>query len=84
MKIHIDIDITPEEARKMTGLPDLEPLQKAMMNKIQVQMEDYFARLSDPEAMFQKLMPVGVQVMENYQNFFREMAKASASDGKND
>lgn len=77
MKVNISIDMTPEEARKVMGLPDLEPLQNAMLEKMQEQMDDYFASLSDPEVMFSKLMPLGIQAMENYQNFFTELAKAS-------
>lgn len=82
MKVTIDLDISPEEARKMMGLPDIEPLQKAMMDKMQAQMEGYFTGISDPELAFNKLMPMGVQAMETYQNFFREMAKASMSSMK--
>ena len=73
----INIEMTPEEARKMMGFPDLEPLQKAMMDKMQQQMEEYFASMNDPEVLFSKLMPMGIQAMEHYQNFYREMAKAS-------
>ncbi|MGH1487468.1 MAG: DUF6489 family protein [Cellvibrionaceae bacterium] len=73
----INIEMTPEEARKMMGFPDLEPIQSAMMAKMQEQMEEYFTSMSDPEVMFSKLMPMGIQAMESYQNFYREMAKAS-------
>jgi hypothetical protein len=73
----INIEMTPEEARKMMGFPDLEPIQNAMMAKMQEQMEEYFASMSDPEVLFSKLMPMGIQAMETYQNFYREMAKAS-------
>ena len=31
MKVKIDIDCTPEEARTFFGLPDLGPLQKEML-----------------------------------------------------
>jgi hypothetical protein len=79
MKINIDIDMTPEEARKMMGFPNLEPLQKAMVEKMQEQMEEYFASMTDPELLFSKLMPMGIQAMETYQNFYREVAKASRS-----
>jgi hypothetical protein len=30
MKVHIDIDCTPEEARTFFGLPDLQPMQEAV------------------------------------------------------
>lgn len=61
----------------MMGFPDLEPLQNAMMEKMQEQMEDYFTSFSDPEVMFNKLMPIGLHAMGAMQNFYREMAKAA-------
>ena len=73
----ISIDISPEEARKMMGLPDIEPLQQAMMQTIQAKMDDYFANLTDPEALFKSLMPLGTQAMHNYQNFFQDFVSAA-------
>ena len=35
MKVKIDIDCTPEEARTFFGLPDLGPLQQAMLKAMQ-------------------------------------------------
>ena len=34
MKIHVELDMTPEEARAFMGLPDVAPLQKQMMEDI--------------------------------------------------
>ena len=36
MKIRIDIDCTPEEARAFLGLPDVAPMHKAMMGEIRL------------------------------------------------
>ena len=36
MKVTIDIDCTPEEARTFLGLPDVKPFQDAMMDKMQM------------------------------------------------
>lgn len=79
MKITINMDISPEEARKMMGLPNLEPMQDAMMKKAQQQMEDYFDDMSDPEAMFNRLMPMGLQVMDSYKNFYTTFMNAYAN-----
>jgi len=38
MKVHIDIDCTPEEARVFFGLPDVQPMQEAVMKDIQDRM----------------------------------------------
>lgn len=83
MKVTVDFDMTPDEARKMMGLPDIAPLQEAMMDKMKVQMDEYFASFSDPELAFSKLMPLGFQTMETYQNFFKEMANASMPEKSN-
>ena len=35
MKVNIEIDCTPLEARQFMGLPDVQPMQNAMMEKLQ-------------------------------------------------
>jgi hypothetical protein len=50
MKITVDIDCTPAEARQFMGLPDLEPLHKAAMAEVEKRMMAEFERYS-PESM---------------------------------
>jgi Family of unknown function (DUF6489) len=38
VKVHIEIDCTPEEARSFLGLPDLRPMQAAVMAKVEQQI----------------------------------------------
>ena len=38
MKIHFDIDATPQELRTFFGLPDVETLQNEMMDQIRKKM----------------------------------------------
>jgi hypothetical protein len=40
MKIVLEIDCTPDEARQFLGLPDLKPVQAAIMGKLEKQMLD--------------------------------------------
>jgi hypothetical protein len=35
MKVNIEIDCTPEEARRFLGLPDLEPLHQVYLDKME-------------------------------------------------
>ena len=35
MKVTIEVDCTPLEAREFMGLPDVQPMQTAMMEKLQ-------------------------------------------------
>ena len=38
MKVNVEIDCTPLEARQFFGLPDVSPMQVAVMEKLQQQM----------------------------------------------
>ena len=40
MKVTINIDCTPEEARGFFGLPDVKPMQDAMMAEMQRRMQE--------------------------------------------
>ena len=50
MKISIDIDCTPDEARRFLGLPDVAPVQQAMMDEIQRRMVAGLEKM-EPEAL---------------------------------
>jgi hypothetical protein len=38
MKFNIEIDCTPEEARKFLGLPDVSAVQERLMIQVETQM----------------------------------------------
>ena len=40
MKVTIDIDCTPEEARRFMGLPDLTPVHEAYVDKLKGAVAD--------------------------------------------
>ena len=79
MKITVDIDLTPDEARKMMGLPNVEKMQQDMMEKIRDKMLENLEGMTDAEFLFKKVFPLGLQNMEKFQNFFTEMASAATS-----
>ena len=58
MKVKIDIDCTPEEARTFFGLPDLGPLQQEMLALMQERMKSAMEAM-DPEAIMKAWMPEG-------------------------
>jgi len=39
MKFHIDVEASPTELRQLMGLPDLEGLQRRMLDDIQARIE---------------------------------------------
>ncbi len=40
MKVTVDVDCTPEEARRFLGLPDLGPVHQAYVEKMQKAVAD--------------------------------------------
>ncbi len=69
MKITLDVDCTPEEARSFFGLPDVKPMQDAVMKEIQDRMTANLHAM-DPETMIKTWLPAGVQGMEQIQKMF--------------
>ncbi|MEA2783080.1 MAG: hypothetical protein QOK29_4624 [Rhodospirillaceae bacterium] len=58
MKVKIDIDCTPEEARAFFGLPDLGPIQKEFMAAMQERLKASMEAM-DPETLMKAWMPGG-------------------------
>ena len=69
MKISVDIDCTPEEARAFLGLPDVAPLQKAVMEDVQKRVMDNLSAM-DPETLLSTWIPAGMQGLEQMQKMF--------------
>ena len=60
MKINIEIDCTPEEARVFMGLPDIKPMQDAMMAGMQERLEEQITRM-DPETLMKEWFSPGIE-----------------------
>ncbi|HYE52939.1 MAG TPA: DUF6489 family protein [Azospirillaceae bacterium] len=76
MKITVDVDCTPEEARTFLGLPDVKPMQEALMQQMQDRLSANLAAM-DPETMLKTWLPVGLQGFEQIQKFmWNQMATA--------
>ncbi len=69
MKISVDIDCTPDEARAFLGLPDVAPLQKAVMEDVQKRVMDNLSAM-DPETLISTWIPAGMQGFEQMQKMF--------------
>ena len=78
MKMHIEIDMTPDEARRFLGLPDVSKAQDKMMAEIEKRMKAAID-VNDPEAMLRAWMPLGGQGFEQFQRFMFDSARRAAS-----
>jgi uncharacterized protein DUF6489 len=69
MKISLDIDCTPEELRGFLGLPDVKPMQEALLKDVEARMRAGLAAL-DPETMLKTWLPAGLKGFEQLQEIF--------------
>ncbi len=80
MKITIDIDCSPKEARDFLGLPDIKPLQEAFMANMQDKLTGGLSK-EDMDKMFDLWMSPGLkqagQNMEAFQNMFWNISKGN-------
>ncbi len=82
MKVTINIDCTPEEARTFLGLPDVQPMQEALMRQMQDQMSANLKAM-DPETMMKTWLPMGLQGIEQFQKLmWSQMSNAMGTPSK--
>jgi hypothetical protein len=69
MKLKFDIDCTPEEARAFFGLPDVKPLQEALLSDVEERLRTTLKAM-DPEAMLKTWLPATLKGFEQLQEMF--------------
>ena len=69
MKITLDVDCTAEEARAFFGLPDVKPLQEALLKDVQDRLAAT-VKAMDPEAMLKTWLPATLEGFEQLQEMF--------------
>lgn len=80
MKVKIDIDCTPEEARSFFGVPDVKPMQDVMMKEVEQRMMANVQAM-DPEVLVKTWLPAGIQGWEQMQRmFWSQMTGGASSD----
>jgi hypothetical protein len=77
MKVNIEIDCTPLEARQFFGLPDVGPMQAAVMDKLQHQMTSNLDKIS-PEALIQSWFSFDPKLADRMQDMFVSMTGLGA------
>jgi len=86
MKVTMEMDMTPEEARAFMGLPDVVPMQKKMLEEMQARMKAAFDA-NDPEGMMRAWMPLSSGFgggAETFQKFQKAMWDSAAAMVKKD
>jgi len=77
MKVTIEIDCSPEEARAFLGLPDVMPLNEKFVGEMQKRMEANMAMLS-PDELVKSWTAFGLGAQEQFRQL---MTAATAGMG---
>lgn len=89
MKVHVEIDCTPEEARRFMGLPDVEKANKVYIDAVAKAMNGV-SNVDQLQEYAKNLAPMGQFGLKMFQNFmesgnaFTEGSKNGASKKSDD
>ena len=72
MKVQVEIDCTPAEARAFLGLPDVTPLNEALVAEMQARMKANLDAMQ-PEELMKAWTSFGLQAQDQ----FRRMMDAA-------
>ena len=78
MKVNVEVDCTPAEARAFMGLPDVTPLNEAMVAEMQKRMQANVAAMQ-PEELMKTWTSFGMQAQDQFR---RLMESAVTGTGK--
>jgi hypothetical protein len=69
MKVTVNIDCTPAEARAFFGLPYVQPMQASLMKDLEDRLRKNIQAM-DPETMFKTWLPATLKNIEQMQEMF--------------
>ena len=74
MKINVEVDCTPAEARAFLGLPDVTPLNDAMVAEMQKRMRENVAAMQ-PEELMKTWTSYGLQAQDQFRRLMEAAVK---------
>ena len=81
MKMTIEIDCTPIEARTFLGLPDVSTLNDHLVAEMKVRMDANMAMIQ-PEELMKNWMAFGGQATEQFQRLMTAAATSAMGGAK--
>jgi len=78
MKVTIEIECTPVEARTFMGLPDVTTLNEHMVGEMQARMDSNMAALA-PDELMKNWMAFGVGAQEQFRKLMTTAAVSAVN-----
>ena len=76
MKFTVNVECSPEEARRFMGLPDVTPINEALVGEMTTRMQKNLSLMSG-ENMMSSWMSVGTQAQDAFVKLMTSGATAS-------
>jgi hypothetical protein len=78
MKFTVNVECSPEEARRFMGLPDVTPINEALVSEMTTRMQKNLALMSG-ENMMSSWMSVGTQAQDAFVKLMTSGVAAATS-----
>ena len=77
MKVTVEMDLTPDEARRLMGFPDLTAMQGRLVEEFERRMMAAMEK-SAPEEVMKQWFALGSQGFEQFQRFMWDSARTAS------
>lgn len=77
MKVNIEVDCTPDEARRFLGLPDVAPMQQTVMAAMERRLVDAISS-TDTQKLMEQWMPLGMKGIEQWQALWTQIVQSAS------
>jgi hypothetical protein len=83
MRLTINIDVSPEEARAFFGMPDVAPLNRMIVEEMMRRAKENIDTLADPERFMTQMIAISGKGLEGFQTLMgAAMAGAAGAAAK--
>jgi hypothetical protein len=80
MKVKVEVECTPVEARQFMGLPDVTPVNEQLVEEMRKRMTGNLSMLQ-PEELLKNWMAFGGQAQDQFRKLMTAAAAAGLSGG---
>lgn len=77
MKFTVEVECTPEEARRFVGLPDVTPINEMLVREMGARMEQNVQMMA-PEQMMRSWFSVGTQAQDAFMKLMTSSAQSAS------
>ncbi len=81
MKVNVELDLTPEEARRFLGLPDVSSINEAYVEKVS-KMVTGAGSLDQLQEVARQIAPMGQMGLKMFQQFMESGAAMATGKAK--